>query len=158
VPDLTTDRLLLHALTLEEADALHAGRPLGAWRYGPGYPLPDTRDGVGFLVRHRIERFGFYLVVLRDEELVIGEIGFTGPPRAGNVGIGYAIVPSARRQGYATEAIRAVAAWALAQPGVSEVSAQTLLDNEASVRALLRAGFAETATSDRVRSFSLRGG
>ncbi len=158
MPDLTTDRLLLHALTVEEADELHAGRPLEAWTYGLGYPLPDTRDGVSFLVRHRVEDFGFYLVVRRDEELVIGEIGFTGPPRAGTVGIGYAIVPSARRQGYATEAIRVVTAWALAQPGVSEVSAQTLRDNEASVRALLRAGFTEAEPSETVRRFSLRAG
>ena len=57
--------------------------------------------------------------------------------------IGYAIVPSARRQGYATEAIAALTEWALAQPEVDEVRAQTLPDNEPSIRALLRAGFAE---------------
>jgi RimJ/RimL family protein N-acetyltransferase len=153
VPDLITSRLLLHGLTLEEANALHASEPLPGWTYAPGYPLPDTHDGVGFLVRHRVEDFGFYLIVRRDDELVIGEIGFVGPPRDGAVTIGYAIIPSARGQGYATEAIAALTGWALAQPGVGEVQAQTLPDNEPSVRALLRAGFAEVEPGDKVRRF-----
>jgi RimJ/RimL family protein N-acetyltransferase len=158
LPDLTTSRLLLHPVTLAEADALRAGEQLESWTYAPGYPMPDTKDGVSFVVRHRVEDFGFYLVVRRDDELVIGEIGFTGPPREGVVGIGYAIVPSARRQGYATEAIGALSAWALDQPGVDEVTAQTLPGNEASVRALLCAGFSETEPGEKTRAFSLRAG
>ena len=155
MPDLTTPRLLLHALTIEEARALHAGEPLRGWALAPGYPLPDTHDGVAFVVRHGIEDFGFYLVVRRDDELVVGEIGFVGPPKDGAVMIGYAIVPSARRHGYATEAIAALSEWALAQPGVGEVRAQTLPDNEPSIRALLCAGFAEVEPGEKVRRFSL---
>src|SRR6266536_672520 len=153
MPDLTTARLLLHALTIEEARALHAGEPVPGWTFAPGYPLPDTHDGVGFLVRHGVEDFGFYLVVRRDDELVVGEVGFVGPPKEGAVMIGYAIVPEARRRGYATEAIRAISDWALAQDGVGEVLAQTLPENEASTRALLRAGFDETAPTEKVRRF-----
>jgi len=155
VPDLTTPRLLLHALTIDEARALQGGEPLPGWAFAPGYPLPDTHDGVGFLVRHGVEDFGFHLIVRRDDELVVGEIGFIGPPKEGAVMIGYAIVPEARRQGYASEAIGAVSNWALAQPGVAEVQAQTLPDNEASIRALLRAGFTEIAPTDKVRRFSV---
>jgi RimJ/RimL family protein N-acetyltransferase len=158
VPDLTTPRLLLHALTIEEARALHAGERLDGWSFADDYPLPDTHDGVGFLVRHGVEDFGFSLAVRRDDELVVGEIGFVGPPKDGSVMIGYAIVPAARRQGYATEAIEAVSTWALAQPGVTEVRAQTLPDNEPSIRALLRAGFVETEPAERVRRFALTAG
>ena len=155
MPDLTTERLLLHALTLDEARALDSGGSVPGWTFAPGYPLPDTRDGLGFLLQHGVEEFGFYLVIRRQDELVVGEIGFVGPPDDGAVTIGYAIVPSARRQGYATEAIGALASWALAQPGVREVRAQTLRDNEPSVRALLRAGFAETDRDEKVRRFTL---
>jgi RimJ/RimL family protein N-acetyltransferase len=158
VPDLQTRRLLLHPVTLEEGEALHRGGSLAGWTCAPGYPLPDTRDGVGFLLRHRVEDFGFYLAVRRSDGLVVGEIGFTGPPTAGVVTIGYAIVPSARRQGYASEAIAALSTWALAQPGVEEVRAQTLPDNAGSVRALLRAGFVESEADDRARRFSRRAG
>jgi ribosomal-protein-alanine N-acetyltransferase len=123
--------------------------------FAPGYPLPDTHDGVGFLVRHGVEDFGFYLVVRLDNEAIVGEIGFVGPPKEGAVMIGYAIVPEARGRGYATEAIAAISDWALAQPGVGEVRAQTLPDNEASIRALLRAGFTEIEPAEKVRRFAL---
>ena len=153
---LETPRLLLHALTEGEARALHAGELLPGRRFDAEYPMPDTKDGIGFFLRHGSREFGFYLVTRRDDEVVIGEIGFVGPPRDGVVTIGYAIVPSARRQGYATEAIAAVARWALAKGDVGAVHAQTLPDNQPSVRALLRAGFTELEPTERVRRFALR--
>jgi len=115
--------------------------------------LPDTRDGVGLYLRHGDRAFGFHFVVGRENERVIGEIGFVAPPRRGVVTIGYAIVPSERRQGYATEAISALTEWSLEQPGVENVRAQTLPDNEASIRALLRAGFEEDEPGTKVRRF-----
>jgi RimJ/RimL family protein N-acetyltransferase len=145
--------LRLHALTEEEAEVLHAGvLPVG-WSYDAGYPLPDTKDGVGLYLRHGDRDYGFHFVVRREDERVIGEIGFVAPPRGGAVTVGYAIVPAARRQGYATEAIAGLAEWSLAQPGVGVVRAQTLPDNEASIRALLRAGFEEEEPGSKVRRF-----
>jgi len=153
VPDLETPRLRLHALAADEAEALAAGQLPAGWAYAPGYPLPDTRDGVGLYLRHGDQAYGFHFVVRLEDDLVIGEIGFVAPPRRGVVMIGYAIVPSARRQGYATEAIAVLTAWSLAQPGVDRVRAQTLPDNEASIRALLRAGFDEDEPGAKVRRF-----
>jgi RimJ/RimL family protein N-acetyltransferase len=153
VPDLETLRLRLHALAADEAEALAAGQLPAGWAYAPGYPLPDTRDGVGLYLRHGDQAYGFHFVVRLEDDLVIGEIGFVAPPRRGVVMIGYAIVPSARRQGYATEAIAVLTAWSLAQPGVDRVRAQTLPDNEASIRALLRAGFEEDEPGAKVRRF-----
>jgi RimJ/RimL family protein N-acetyltransferase len=153
VPDLETSRLRLHALTGEEAELLGAGGLPAPWAYVPEYPLPDTRDGVGLYLRHGDQAYGFHFVVRREDDRVIGEIGFVAPPRGGVVMIGYAIVPSARRQGYATEAIAALTAWALAQLDVDQVRAQTLPDNEASIRALLRAGFEEDEPGAKVRRF-----
>ena len=153
MPDLETARLRLHALTAEEAETLGAGEPPAGWAYASGFPMPDTRDGVGLFLRHGDQAFGFHFVVRLEDDLVIGEIGFVAPPRRGVVTIGYAIVPSARRQGYATEAITVLTAWSLAQPGVDRVRAQTLPDNEASIRALLRAGFEEDDPSPKVRRF-----
>jgi [ribosomal protein S5]-alanine N-acetyltransferase len=158
VPDLRTTRLLLRALTAEEARAIRSGETLGDVPFAEGYPLPDTYDGPGLFLHPGDERFGFSLIVRRRDGLVIGEIGFVGPPRDGAVTIGYAIVPSARRRGYATEAISALSAWALGEPDVREVRAQTLPDNEPSVRALLRAGFVEDAATGQVRRFVLSGG
>jgi RimJ/RimL family protein N-acetyltransferase len=156
MPDLTTSRLLLHALTVEEAEALVAGEPLAGRAYADGYPLPDTLDGVRLFLRGRDRDFGVHLLVRREDGLVIGDAGFVGPPVDGAVAIGYEIVPSARRRGYATEAIVALSGWALGRSGVGEVRAETLPDNEPSIRALLRAGFVEAEPGERVRRFVLR--
>ena len=60
MPDLETTRLRLHALTVEEAEALEAGDlPLG-WTYSPDYPMPDTRDGVALYLRHGDQAYGFH--------------------------------------------------------------------------------------------------
>jgi RimJ/RimL family protein N-acetyltransferase len=153
MPDLETARLRLFALDAEEAEALHAGALPQGWSYADGYPLPDTKDGVGLFLRHGDRDYGFHFVVRRDDERVIGEIGFVEPPKGGSVTIGYAIVPSARRQGYATEAIVAVTEWALAQHGVTCVRAQTLPDNEPSMRALRSAGFEEDEPGPKLSRF-----
>lgn len=153
MPDLETARLRLHALTEDEAEVLGDGGLPPGWSYAPDYPLPDTRDGVGLYLRHRDRAYGFHFVVRREDGQVIGEIGFVAPPRRGGVTIGYAIVPSARRQGYATEAISALTAWSIDQAGVDHVRAQTLPDNEPSIRALLRAGFDEDVPASKVRRF-----
>ncbi|HEY7603843.1 MAG TPA: GNAT family N-acetyltransferase [Gaiellaceae bacterium] len=153
MPDLDTPRLRLHALTVDEAEVLGAGGLPSGRAYAPGYPLPDTLDGVGLYLRHRDRAYGFHFVVRKEDGRVIGEIGFVAPPRRGTVTIGYAIVPAARRQGYATEAIGALTAWSLVQPDVDHVRAQTLPDNEASIRALLHAGFEEDQPGAKVRRF-----
>jgi len=157
VPDLATDRLDLHALTLEEAVALTAGR-LAGFAFAEGYPMADTADGVRLFLRHHDRDFGVHVVVRREDGRVIGDAGFGGPPADGAVVLGYEIVPGARRQGYATEVIRALAGWALEQPGVEEVRAETLPDNEPSIRALLRAGFVERESGEKVRRFALSAG
>lgn len=148
---------MLRALSVDEARAIRDGRTIPGLSFAEGYPLPDTPDGVGLFLRRAESTFGFFLVVRRDDGVVVGEIGFFGPPQRGAVTIGYAVVPGARRQGHATEAIRAVADWALAQPGVEEVRAMIERENEPSERALLRVGFVEVAATEKARSFSYRG-
>jgi RimJ/RimL family protein N-acetyltransferase len=157
MPALESERLRLRPLTVEEGAALEAGELPDGPLYADDYPLPDTADGVGLFLKHGVEDYGFHLIVRRDEGRVVGEIGFVAPPAGGAVMIGYAIVPSARRQGFATEAVQALTAWSIAQPGVQEVLAQTLPDNEASVRVLLRAGFSEEGSQPKVRRFVYRG-
>jgi [ribosomal protein S5]-alanine N-acetyltransferase len=157
VSGLKTERLELRPLTVDEARSIRSGETLSGQAFAEGYPLPDTYDGLGLFLRHGDERWGFSLIIRCDDELVVGEIGFVGPPGDGAVMIGYAVVPSARRQGYATEAIVALSDWALAQPEVDEVRAQTLPDNEASIRALRRAGFEEIYGNEKLRRFR-RGG
>jgi RimJ/RimL family protein N-acetyltransferase len=72
---------------------------------------------------------------------LVGSGGFTSPPVDGVVAIGYALLPGYQGKGYATEAVRALVAWAFTHPDVRVIVAETLPDNEPSIRVLVRAGF-----------------
>jgi [ribosomal protein S5]-alanine N-acetyltransferase len=83
---------------------------------------------------------GFRLVH-RDNGTVVGSCMFKGPPAAGVVEIAYGIVPDQRSKGYATEAAKALVAYALASGEVRLVRAHTLPDSVASKRVLAKSGF-----------------
>lgn len=73
---------------------------------------------------------------------LVGIAGFGAPPGdAHMVMVGYSVVPEARQRGYATEATRALVAFALAQPGVDVIHAETFPTLVASVRVLEKLGF-----------------
>ncbi len=83
----------------------------------------------------------YWLVIVRDESFGAGLIGFKGAPEPdGTVEIGYGIDPDVRRQGYATEAVKALINWALVRPGCQAVTAFTEKDNTASIRVLEKLG------------------
>ena len=77
--------------------------------------------------------------------LVVGGIGFFGPPLDAEVEIGYGIVPSRQGRGYATEAVLAMIAMAWADARVRTVVAGTDPGNVASQRVLGKAGFRRIA-------------
>ncbi|MGI8564172.1 MAG: GNAT family N-acetyltransferase [Candidatus Dormibacter sp.] len=127
--------------------------------WAPGYPSEETLQAARMLVRQaeagELERgFGVYLVVRRSDDLVIGGIGFHGRPERGQVEVGYDVTPSARGQGYATEALRALAGWALQQPGVQAVLGRTEAGNVPSLRVLAKAGFVPCGGPDAEGLFS----
>lgn len=103
---------------------------------------------------------------LAEEESAPGWVlvasgGFHGPPQEGTVEIGYSVLPRFQGRGYATEMVRALADWALAQPGVVRVVAETEWVNPASVRVLARAGFVAAgaaAEPGAVRFERMKGG
>jgi RimJ/RimL family protein N-acetyltransferase len=74
--------------------------------------------------------------------VLIGSGGFKGRPEDGQVEIGYHVRQAHRRRGYATEALRALLAWAFAHPEVTDVIAEAAADNAASIALLEKLGFA----------------
>ena len=74
----------------------------------------------------------------------IGELCFKGLSEDGNVEIGYGIAENYQNCGYATEAVSVLADWALNQPGVSCVTAETEEANIASQIVLRKSGFIPT--------------
>jgi RimJ/RimL family protein N-acetyltransferase len=87
----------------------------------------------------------FYYVVLRESRhrrTAIGAGGFKGKPNeAGEIEVGYAILPEFQRRGFAAEALRAWVQYALSQPTVYVVVAHTLAGLNASIRVAESAGF-----------------
>jgi [ribosomal protein S5]-alanine N-acetyltransferase len=82
------------------------------------------------------------VIIDRADRVAVGGMGFSAlPDEAGTVEFGYAINPSYRNRGYATEMAQALVAWALVQPAVKCVAAECLEDNAQSVRVLEKCGF-----------------
>ena len=78
---------------------------------------------------------------------VVGDLSFKGPPADGTVELGYGLRSGCCGNGYMTEAVRAVCAWAFTQPGVDRVEAETDPENRASRRVLAACGFTPTGVT-----------
>jgi RimJ/RimL family protein N-acetyltransferase len=150
----TPPEVRLRALPLPEAWALLAGTPNvpEGLRYHPDYPSTDTVDALAMLVSaHEAisgplrEAPAWWLHQIVVDGLVVGDGGFHGPPTAaGEVEIGYQVVPGWRRRGVATRVCRLLLelAWA---DGAAVVQAETTADNRASQGVLRRTGFRRRA-------------
>ena len=95
----------------------------------------DARDGG--------ERHAAWVIIDRATAMVIGDIGFHGPPDAdGVIEVGYSVEPDWRRRGIAGEALEALLAWVDREPDVVAVIAHCAPDNVPSIRLLESHGFA----------------
>jgi RimJ/RimL family protein N-acetyltransferase len=114
----------------------------------PEYPLPDSIDAVAMLFAAHGAMLGaindspaWWIYQIVVDRVVVGDIGFHGPPSPElAVEIGYSVVPAWRRRGIATRACAVIMqqAW---QDGAFTVVAETDADNVASQAVLLRNGF-----------------
>lgn len=158
VPSIPTERLelvsmsmaFMRALVAHDVDA--ASREIGA-------EVPaDMPDDLEHFLAYRIPD------LMADPEIqpwlgraivwthpdgrreVIGSIGFHAPPgEDARVEIGYRIEPGFRRQGLATEAIRALLAWAESN-GIHRFRASVAPDNVASLAIIGAFGFREVGS------------
>ncbi|MER7215064.1 MULTISPECIES: GNAT family N-acetyltransferase [Streptomyces] len=145
---LTTDRLILRSWTMVEAAAVLDGTRSAHW--ADDFPAEGDRVVAGLFGQFPdwLGEHGHRLIIERCSGLVVGSIGLFWPPSEGILEIGYGIVASRRGRGYAPEATRALAEFALTAPGVHTVFANVKLSNPASVRVLEKAGFHRWATED----------
>jgi RimJ/RimL family protein N-acetyltransferase len=143
--DIRTSRLQLHAIDVPEAERIVARRAGPADMWADDFPFEGDVGAVGGFLRatamHGEQRpFGYYRITRLADGRAIGGIGFKSQPEGSCVEIGYGLAPSARGHGYAAEAVVALLPMA-ADHGLSRVVAETTLDNIASQRTLIRAGF-----------------
>jgi len=154
---LQTTHLDLVAASLLHVDAELAGPKQLGKLLGVVVPKDWPPTGVerAFVeqVRQRLERdrqsgtgwYGWYAVCRHtalQPSTLVGLGGFFGPPDGtGTVELGFAILPTFRGRGHATEMVRALVAHALSQPGVERIVADSLVKDRPTQAVLLRNGF-----------------
>lgn len=81
--------------------------------------------------------WGVWFVINKENNAIIGDIGFKGKPSSDNtVEIGYGIIPTAQGEGYATEAVQKLIKWAFNEKNVTKIVAECLDNNIPSIRVL----------------------
>lgn len=156
---LSTDRLellplgldALQALILRDRERLEA--LTGARFPEPLLPPPLMDDVLPFMrdrLRAEPEELGWWpwLIVSRSAGEAVGSVGLGGRPDGGGVVlVGYAIYPPFEGRGYATEAARALVAWALDQAGVAGVRATIPTGHLPSLRVADKLGMRQVGTA-----------
>ncbi|MDX3455475.1 GNAT family N-acetyltransferase [Streptomyces sp. ME02-8801-2C] len=164
---LDTERLRLEGVTPAAAADLSAGGT-GGFDWIEGGPFEGTRDAAGMVTKayqagvHRPE-FGLYVLVRREDDRAVGGMGFHGAPdEDGKAEVGYDLAEPARGNGYATEALRTLAGWALARDDVRSLFATVEPHNIPSQAVITRVGFTPVSEEgevdeDGLRAYELRG-
>ena len=130
--------------------------PEASSRWHPEYPLSDSLDAIAMaMAAHQAmtgaadEPLAWWIHQIVVDGVVVGDIGFHGPPAPdGVVEIGYSVVPAWRGHGVATWACDLILqqAW---QDGAEIVIAETDHDNVASQAVLVSNGFQHGEGRDR---------
>jgi len=158
---LLSTRVRLDPISPRQARAMLAGSPEPDLPWEEGFPLPSVRGALERIVTaegtgYSLQPFFAYVIVRLHDGLAVGDAGFHGPPSDdGEVEIGYALVPAARGNGLASEAISLLVGWARGQPGVRSVTARVDPSNEPSRRVLERLGFVRDGERGGLERFVL---
>lgn len=128
---------------------------------GEGYPDQETLDTIPKIVAN-IELsngptgFESWVIITKKDMKIIGDVGFKGiPNQAGEIDLGYGIIASERKKGYAFEAAKALCDWAISFPDVIRITAKCLIDNEGSFKTLEKLNFKKSATDEKMFYYCL---
>ncbi|MBO9522726.1 MAG: GNAT family N-acetyltransferase [Nocardioidaceae bacterium] len=126
---------------------MRAGQREPSWH--ADFPRQDDLDGVSMIRDDSC--WSSRRIVRAFDGLVVGSIGFFGPPEPAGDGVeevevGYGLVDEARGRGVATEALRGLLA--LTDAAGVRVRASVEPENAASIRVLAKCGFTILRGSD----------
>ena len=135
---IETKRLKIFAASREQMEAVIAAETDEVLRIA----YTEMRNGA---LTHP-DQWEWYAIwmIERKDGTHIGDLCFTGIDESGSTEIGYGISDKYQGFGYATEAVSALVARALKQPGVTCVTAETEESNIASRKVLTKSGFVPT--------------
>jgi RimJ/RimL family protein N-acetyltransferase len=147
---VTSARLALRLVTPEDAAGMLAGRRRVSWH--PDYPRPDDQDAASLVKADDPHAaWGPRHIVRSVDGLVVGSIGFFGPPVPApddvvETEVGFGLVADARGHGAVTEALGALLEHT-DRAGV-RLRASVRPENRAGLRVLAKCGFTQLRGSD----------
>ncbi|MEM7028470.1 MAG: GNAT family N-acetyltransferase [Chloroflexota bacterium] len=137
---IQTGRLVLRPLTLDHVpDLHHVYNHPDAMRFWDVPPHTDEAETGRILSSMLTETACWWGVFLKSAETAIGTVGYIGNP--GVPGIGYILHPDYWRQGYMSEALRAILDYGFDNLGISRAELWINEDNLASQRLAESVGF-----------------
>ena len=150
---ILTNRLILIPFTIKICnDILNNNfetiERLGLKR-GKNWPDSDTLETLPKIISNLSKVFlptGFesWMIIKKETNEIIGDIGFKGLNKLNNnCDLGYGIIESERRKGYAEEAAKSLINWVLNNDSSITITASTLIDNENSIKLLQKLNFIE---------------
>lgn len=157
-PTLSTERLILRETRLEDFEP-----SVAMWsdkrvvRHISGH-ASSRSDSWGRLIRFpglwALLGYGYWTVLERETGCLVGQAGLADfkremtPSIEGVPEAGYVFSPDCHGKGYATEAMRAVMAWADDVLKAEKTCAIIHPDNQASIRVAEKLGFGRPETAD----------
>jgi [ribosomal protein S5]-alanine N-acetyltransferase len=147
MPALTTERLILRGLTLDDVSALHSVmHNAEVMRYFPTAPLP-TPERIEKIIRLQLKHwqdhgFGWWAVEERSSGKFIGWAGLQYLPDTDENEVAYLLGQPFWGAGYATEAARASLGFAFGAVGLSAIVGIVHHENVPSQRVLEKIGMA----------------
>jgi RimJ/RimL family protein N-acetyltransferase len=162
-PSLSGERVQLEPITPARARSMLTGVPDPDLPWEDGFPLESLLKALRQIVvadesGDVLGPFFAYVIIRAADGMAIGDAGFHGgPDGAGEVEIGYALVPKARGLGLASEAVRLLVAWSAAQPGVKGIFALVHPGNGESERLLTRMNFKRMGKRGELHRFVFAG-
>lgn len=147
---LKTKRLIIEPMADDEMEQLIAETKDSAIKAAFQKMYDDTMDNPKDWLWYVL-----WKISLKDTKKKIGEACFKGPAQDYSVEIGYGIDDTMQGKGYMTEAARALIDWALSQPDVYFVEAETTEDNVPSKRVLEKLKFKEDGKGEEGPRFVL---
>lgn len=162
---IETERLLIVPMTFEFVSKILEDditayeeldvNPIDEW------PNPDTKK-IMPVIRDKLssqpgpDGFGTWLFIDKANRTIIGDGGFKGAPDQNcKIDIGYGIIESKRRLGYALEAVSALIKWAFSQSSVKAITADCLKSNAPSRNLLRKIGMCEINQDNELIYFEL---
>jgi RimJ/RimL family protein N-acetyltransferase len=143
---LETDRLTLREFTIDDAEFIMKLLNSPGWlKYVGTRNIKTQQDAVSYINDKMISGyvkngFGFYAVVIKEDNTCIGMCGLTKRENLDDADIGFALLPEYEGKGYAFESAAAVMDYARNVLKLGKISAITVAPNKNSIRLLEKIG------------------